>query len=862
MPTLTKLGKYLIRRELGKGAMGVVYEGFDPVIERTVAIKTILPAQLNSAEVTDVLARFKREAQAAGRLNHPGIVAVYDYGEMEAENDYTMVASADGQAPQGQRVAFIAMEFVKGRELRDYFEANERFALTEVGRIMREILDALEHAHSKGVTHRDMKPANLIMLDDGHVKVADFGIARIETSELTQAGTIMGTPSYMSPEQFMGQTVDGRSDIFSCGVILYQFLTGEKPFTGNNTTIMYKVLREEPLPPSTLNLALPAAWDAVVKKAIAKNPADRFQSAREFSDAIGAAMVNQDPDQTLLNPRNFASEQTRTQTKAHTRTTTQINRPHEAVAAAQQEAAAATSKAAASAATAAHSGANSRANLGDKAVPPSQLAHSAAPAAKAVSSGVLVGGVAAVLLVGAAGAFLMSGNDRNGAASSAQNQPSPTAATAVLPAPNVAASAALPAPASVAPPVAVAPVVAAAAPATESPQEPGTLIISALGLVDPKDPKFNGDAGAAKSEARADATRQLVEKALALYIDKGSINKNYAMIEQKLLSQSGSFIKSVLSEGAPSTGKDGLVETETRAVVKVRDVQKSLNQLSKEERIDFIRNNGDPKVSITMVIGNADTAQAYPAARSVLAENVLKERIKSFGFRVWSIEGEAPTGPKAQAADFSIQGEAKVKTLSAKLQASGLTITKTVLTSWTIKAIDKASGEEIYLNTVLPKGQSWATEDQALADIGRAVGDEFSKNFFLQHFNFGTRKTNLNITGLPDRQTAQLLLRELRGIRQVLDVQLVADSGKFQLQLPEGSASDIIQDTIFRPLNTKLGQDCFALAGSSGSEVNASFASSCNALAVRGKFESVPPAGLLNAPDSRGKSLLKGFKTT
>ena len=506
---------------------------------------------------------------------------------------------------------------------------------------MRDILDALEHAHSKGVTHRDMKPANLIMLPDGKVKVADFGIARIETSELTQAGTIMGTPSYMSPEQFMGQTVDGRSDIFSCGVILYQFLTGEKPFTGNNTTIMYKVLREEPLPPSTLNLALPAAWDAVVKKAIAKNPADRFQSAREFSDAIGAAMVNQDPDQTLLNPRNFASEQTHTQA-------------HATVAAVQQEAAAATSKAAASAAAMANSGANSRANSGDKSAPPSQAAHSAAPAAKPVSSGVLVGGVAAVLLVGAAGAFLMSGNDRGGGASSAQNPPAATtamAAPAVLPASNVAASAALPA--------AVAPVVVAA-PVTESPQEPGTLIISALGLVDPKDPKFNGDAGAAKSEARADATRQLVEKALALYIDKGSINKNYAVIEQKLLSQSGSFIKSVLSEGAPSTGKDGLVETETRAVVNVRDVQKSLNLLSKQERIDFIRNNGDPKVSITMVIGNADTAQAYPAARSVLAENVLKERIKSFGFRVWSIEGEAPTGPKAQAADFSIQGEAKV----------------------------------------------------------------------------------------------------------------------------------------------------------------------------------------------------------
>jgi serine/threonine-protein kinase len=263
-----------------------------------------------------------------------------------------------------------------------------------------------------------------------------------------------------------------------------------------------------------------------------------------------------------------------------------------------------------------------------------------------------------------------------------------------------------------------------------------------------------------------------------------------------------------------------------------------------------------------MSIANSESSQALPAARSVLAENVLKDRIKSFGFRVWSNEGETTTGAKAQAADFAIHGEAKVKQLSAKLAASGLTITKTVLTSWTIKAIDKSSGEEIYLNTVLPKGQSWATEDQALADIGKAVGDEFSKNFFLQHFNFGTRKTSLNISGLPDKQAAESLLRELRGIRQVLDVQLVADSGKFQLQLAEGGASDIIQEAVIKPLNAKLGQTCLALAGSNGADVNASFAPACSDVAVRGKLESQPPAGLINSQDSRGKTLLKGLKTT
>ena len=282
--------------------MGIVYEGFDPVLQRTVAIKTILPAQLEGSELVSVLARFKREAQAAGRLNHPGIVAVYEYGEVDAEDDNTIIISANSPPLEGQRVAFIAMEFVAGRELKDYFDDNERFSLKEVGRIMGEILDALDHAHGKGVTHRDMKPANLIVLPDGRVKIADFGIARIETSELTLAGTVMGTPSYMSPEQFQGQTVDFRSDLFSCGVILYQFLTGEKPFIGNMASIMYKVLREEPVPPSALNAALPPVWDRVVEKAIAKNPEARFQSAKAFEAAIRDAVASQASHEANLNP--------------------------------------------------------------------------------------------------------------------------------------------------------------------------------------------------------------------------------------------------------------------------------------------------------------------------------------------------------------------------------------------------------------------------------------------------------------------------------------------------------------------------------------------------------------------------------
>ncbi len=779
MAGFTKLGKYLIRRELGKGAMGVVYEGFDPVIERVVAIKTILPQQLSAEEAQGVLARFKREAQAAGRLNHPHIVGIYDYGEVVAEDDHTMVAPSTGHPTDDKRVAYIAMEFVKGRELRDYFEANERFALPEVQRIMGEMLSALAHAHANGVVHRDMKPANLIVLDSGTVKVADFGIARVEKSELTQAGTVMGTPSYMSPEQFMGQTVDGRSDIFSCGVILYQFLTGEKPFTGNTTTIMYKVLREDPLAPSMLNVALPAAFDGVVRKAMAKNPDERYQTAQDFSDAIKAAVAGQTTDATIIN----------TATSPAAAQQTPLSKPSPAV---------------------------------QTGTPPSS---------KSKVPALALAGVAAALVLGGAGYWVLGKKTNTPMAAAGPDT--------VGPATNVSA-----------------PVVATTI-NNEPALEPGMMVISALGLVDPKDPKFKGDEAAALAEARADAKRQLVEKALALYVDKGSLDKNYAVLEQKLFSQSGSFIKTVLQESAPVAGQAGLLESETRAVVKVREVQKSLNQLSKDERIDFIRNNGDPKVAVQIAILGADNATSFPPARSAIAENILKDRIRSFGFKVWSNEGEASTSANAKPADFQVVGEVKVKLLSMQLPTSGLTVSKTALTSWTLKAIDKSTGEEIYLNTVTPTGKSWNTEDLALVEIGKLVGDEFSKNFFLQHFNFGSQRVQFNVSGLPDAQSAKSLLRELRGFRQVLDAQLLADTGKYQLQLAEGGASTVIQDVILKALNTKLGQSCFALADVTATDINVSFSTPCAEAAVRGKLETVAPAGLIDAPELRGKPLLK-----
>jgi predicted Ser/Thr protein kinase len=279
-----RLGKYLIRRQIGKGSMGVVYEAFDPVIERRVAVKMIRPDDFGTVQGADLVVRLKREAQAAGRLNHPGIVAIHDFGE-------------------GDGTAYIAMEYVEGRELRDLLDSGQRFTPRESVRIVGATLSALQHAHERGVTHRDIKPANVILLPDGAVKIADFGVARIEHSELTQAGTIIGTPMYMSPEQILGLPVDGRSDLFSCGVLLYELLTGTKPFTGSVATVIRQVLEVDPPAPSRADTALGPRWDALMRQALAKKPEHRFRSAREMAAALErVANAVDDADATIARP--------------------------------------------------------------------------------------------------------------------------------------------------------------------------------------------------------------------------------------------------------------------------------------------------------------------------------------------------------------------------------------------------------------------------------------------------------------------------------------------------------------------------------------------------------------------------------
>ena len=265
----SKLGRYAIQSELGRGAMGVVYKATDTALERTVAVKTVnMTLERDGAEKYE--ARFYQEARAAGSLNHPNIVTVYDVGK------------------EGN-VAYMAMEFIQGAELRTLLAEGRALPVAQSVSIAAQVAEGLAYAHEHGVVHRDIKPANIMVLDEGPVKITDFGIARMRANndELTQSGMMLGSPKYMSPEQVIGKRADHRSDIFSLGVILYEMLTGNAPFTGENVTaLMYQIVNFVPPAPSAVSPAVPELLNFIVAKMLAKPLEERYQSAQELANDL------------------------------------------------------------------------------------------------------------------------------------------------------------------------------------------------------------------------------------------------------------------------------------------------------------------------------------------------------------------------------------------------------------------------------------------------------------------------------------------------------------------------------------------------------------------------------------------------
>ena len=287
--SLTKLGRFEILREIGKGAMGQVFLANDPKIQRQVAIKTIvLPPGTSAEEVHETSQRFLREAQAAGKLLHPNIVTIFDVGE---ENG----------------VSFIAMEFIEGETLERFTKPQTLLPLVRVQDLIGQAAAALDYAHQNHVVHRDIKPANLMVLKDGTLKITDFGLAKNPSANLTQAGVLLGTPSYMSPEQIQGRDLDGRSDLFSLGVVLYEMLTGARPFEGDSiSTIIYRVLYEDPRPPAAHNATLPPEINVILERALAKDLEQRYASGAALVSDLGKAFAGLPPE-TISRPFAAAS---------------------------------------------------------------------------------------------------------------------------------------------------------------------------------------------------------------------------------------------------------------------------------------------------------------------------------------------------------------------------------------------------------------------------------------------------------------------------------------------------------------------------------------------------------------------------
>lgn len=273
-------GRYQVLAEIGRGAMGLVYKAHDPKIDRVVALKTIILSERQSPEEKQFRERFLVEARAAGRLTHPSIVAVYDVGE-----------DTKTQNP------FIVMEYVEGESLeKQLSDLGAEFPSECALNLVRELACALDYAHSQGIVHRDIKPGNILLTSDGRSKITDFGVAKLNTAYQTVAGQSLGTPAYMSPEQLNGDTVDGRSDLFSLGVILYTLLTGHRPFQGNSAmTVSFRVVHRDPLPVSAYDSDFPPDVDYVIGRAMAKDPAHRYQTGKELADDLSDLQEGRTP---------------------------------------------------------------------------------------------------------------------------------------------------------------------------------------------------------------------------------------------------------------------------------------------------------------------------------------------------------------------------------------------------------------------------------------------------------------------------------------------------------------------------------------------------------------------------------------
>lgn len=377
-----------------------------------------------------------------------------------------------------------------------------------------------------------------------------------------------------------------------------------------------------------------------------------------------------------------------------------------------------------------------------------------------------------------------------------------------------------------------------------------TIIISAEGLADPNADIYKKDKSIMIDDLRNDAKKQLIEKAVGSYVDSHTLVENYVTIEDKVLSRSNGLIKRVIKESPHWVGDDGFAHVLMEAEVYMGEVKNALQDLSKTQKVSIIRTQGNPRISVDISVRGTS---------SMIAENKLKEHIKKFGYTVWSERGTK----SYQKPDFTINGEAKFKTLRHKLKASGITVEKTVLTSWTVSCMDRNSLEEVYFNNKVPKKKSWNSEEEAIEEIGTLIGKEFSADFFVEKLNNPIKSFLMEVDGLPDIDIAQLFKKEFIGLRSVLRVNFRTfnTEGVSVYEVDFGGAGGnfvmVLKEGVINPINKKIGKDALKLISFSGNVLRLKYAKDSSSKNVAKALQEMPPASLNNAPKERLASLAK-----
>lgn len=385
-----------------------------------------------------------------------------------------------------------------------------------------------------------------------------------------------------------------------------------------------------------------------------------------------------------------------------------------------------------------------------------------------------------------------------------------------------------------------------------------TIIVSAEGLVDANADIYVKDKGLMLDDLRKDARRQIIEKSVGVYVDSSTLVENYTVINDRVLSKSQGLIKEIIKESEPWLGKDGFMHILMKAEVYIGDVKTAIQDLSKERRISIIKEQGNPKIAVRIFVKDAERSVDNIKERSNVAENVLKEHIKGFGYTVWSDDANT----KDKQSDFLIEGEAKFQKLSHVLPASGVRIEKFVLTSWSVKCLNTHTGEEIYFNNKVPQKKSWNSEDAAVEEIGKMIGSEFSRDFFAEHLQQPSRIYQLKLAGLPDYDTAELFKKEFIGLRNILNVDFrnfqANGHSLFEIEFAglRGNFNTVVNEGIIKPLNAKVGANAFHLIASHGDVIEISYTGKGKQELLKA-MEEMPPASIAQSSPERLKEVVK-----